>query len=203
MKHERQIWKKEDGLAAVEFALLAPVMILMITGFLELGYVTFARSTLESATLEAARSASATECPANRDEEMRMMIARRMEVITSADGSGPNIVVKAYGGNFSDVHAPEPFTDEETKDRPKNKKWDTGESYTDLNGNGKWDDDIGVDGSLGAAGDVVSYTTSYNVASLVPFLSERLNNGRNYYPITASTVIRNEPVFRDRCPAES
>jgi Flp pilus assembly protein TadG len=195
MKRLARIRADESGLSLVEFGLLAPVMILMITGFLEIGYVAYARSTLESATLEAARFAMATDCPDEREETMRIMIADRMSIISSADGQGPNIVVKSYAGKFGDVGTPEPFTDNVTV----NSKWDTGEPFTDVNGNGKWDADMGKDGSLGAAGDVVTYETSYKVASLMPFLAKTMSRGLGYYPINAATVTRNEPVFRNRC----
>jgi hypothetical protein len=54
---------------------------------------------------------------------------------------------------------------------------------------------MGTTGSIGAAGQVVSYTASIQVASLFGFINQRFGNGQAYR-LEASTVIRNEPVFR-------
>lgn len=182
------------GSAAMEFAFLGPVMILLLFGLLELGYVGFARSTLESATMSGARYAAAQSCLAKRQPGMQSIINTRMSDFNSADGKPVVITSKAYGSNFGDAGNPEPFTDANS-----NKAYDVGESYDDVNGNGKWDNDMGRDGSVGGAGDVVTLTTSFKLRPLVPFLAEQINGGRDHYQIGSSTVVRNEPFFRNNC----
>lgn len=187
--------RDQRGTAILEFALIAPVMLLLILGVFEFGYVASARSTLESATLRAARAASASECPAKRFAAMSAIITRQMAGISSGDGNPPVITVKDYGSEFGNVRPPEPYTD----DKPKNSKWDVGENYTDLDGSNSYTPDLGTTGSLGDAGEVVTYVASYNVRSLVPFIAERFNGGSSSYPIRASTAVRNEPVFGNKC----
>lgn len=183
-----------DGTAAIEIAMLAPVLLLFITGFFELGYIALARSTLESATLEAARSAVATRCPDARLAKITALINSKMQSISAHNNEAPTIVIRSYGtGGFGNVGNPEPFTDKP----PNNGKWDTGESYTDVNGNGIYDTDMGVEGSAGGPGQVVSYNTSFKVPSLMPMIAKQINGGLNYYEIDASTSVRNEPVFKN------
>lgn len=182
------------GTAVTEFAFLAPVMLLLVFGLLELGYVAFARSTLESATMMGARYAAAQSCLANREPGMQAIINTRMSDFGSADGQPVKIVFKAYGAQFGDVGNPEPYND-----MNDNKKYDIGESYDDINGNGEWDEDMGREGSVGGAGDVVTLNTSFRLRPLVPFLAESINSGRDYYQIGSSTAVRNEPFFRNDC----
>lgn len=179
-----------QAIAAVEFAMIAPVMILMICGFMEYAHVASARTILEAATMRAARSVAASDCPSRREAIMRAIIENAMTSVPSADGRDVEITTKSYGNNFQDVGEPEPFNDANG-----NSKWDIGESYTDINGNAQHDNDMGSAGSIGAAGQVVSYRARFQVASLFTFISYRFN-GSDRYVIEASTVIRNEPVFR-------
>ncbi len=188
----------DRGVAAVEFAMIAPVLILMICGFMEYAHLSSARTTLEAATMRAARAVAATDCPSSREAIMRSIIESSMDNVPSADGGKPKIVTKAYGDKFGDVGG-EPFVD-----KNKNKVYDEDptitdpdkrDTYTDINGNGKYDKDMGNVGSIGAAGQVISYSAEYKVKSLFGFISKRYSDA-DFYTIKASTVVRNEPVFR-------
>jgi Flp pilus assembly protein TadG len=190
----RKLRRREEGTTLVEFAMIAPVLFLLITGFMELAYVLFARSTLESAVMAAARSARVADCPAENAKVVEKMIQDRMTVISSADGQAAVVTVESYGQNFGDVGNPEPFDDANG-----NNERDAGESYTDVNGNGQWDKDMGATGAFGQFGEVVRFTASYNVTSLVPFVAAQINEGKNFYPIQAVTVVRNEPFREVTC----
>jgi hypothetical protein len=190
MRVASRLGHNERGIAAVEFAFVAPVMILMICGFMEYAHLSSSRTTLEAATMRAARAVAASDCPDRRDGIMRGIITNAMSTVPSANGGQVDIIIKSYAGNFSDVGEPEPFNDANI-----NGQWDPGESYVDVNGNAQWDSDMGSAGSLGGPGQVVSYTARYQVASLFNFISQQFS-GSDSYQIEASTVIRNEPIFR-------
>lgn len=187
----RNLCSDNRGIAAVEFAFIAPVLILIICGFMEYAYVSSARTSLEAATMRAARAVAASNCPAQRPAIMQSVVNNAMASTPRVPGTDIVIVTKAYSSQFSDVGEPEPFNDANG-----NGRWDTGEVYTDINGNGQWDDDMGTTGSIGGAGQVVSYTATIQVASLFGFINERFGSGQAYR-IEASTVIRNEPIFRN------
>lgn len=186
--------REEDGTAAIEFAFVVPLMMILIGGFLEMGYLSFARSTLESSILEAARSSRVLDCPTDQADAIRDGLEARMADVSSADGEPPVLVVQAYGENFGDVDNPEPFDDADS-----NGVFDEGETYTDLNGNGEWDIDVGDEGNFGDIGEVVQFSASYNVPSLFPYFANVINDGRDFYTIRATTVIRNEPASSDTC----
>lgn len=181
--------KDVRAVAAIEFAFIAPVMVLMICGFMEFSHVSSARTRLEGATMRAARAVAASDCPSERQGLMTNIIEQAMLDIPSPNGGVVEVITKSYSDKFGDVGEPEPFNDQNT-----NMIWDVGESFTDVNGNGAYDKDMGSAGSIGGAGQVVSYTARYQVESLFGFVSQQFK-GANVYSIEASTVIRNEPIF--------
>lgn len=190
MRTLRRLGPDRRGIATVEFAMIAPVMILMICGFMEYAHVSSARTTLEAATMRAARAVAASDCPDRRQGIMLGIVQRAMANTPAAPGTEVQVVTKSYSDQFRDVGEPEPFNDANG-----NGRWDPGETYTDINGNSQHDNDMGRVGSIGGAGQVVSYTATFQVASLFGFISEIYNDGEAYR-IQASTVIRNEPIFR-------
>jgi Flp pilus assembly protein TadG len=194
IRNLRRLARDRDGVTIVEFAIVAPVMILFITGLFEFGYVLFARSTLESAVLEAARGSRVANCPNENAKAVEKEIQDRMQIISSSDGVPPILKVESYGEEFGDVGNPEPFTDTNG-----NGKRDTGESFTDVNGNGNFDQDMGQSGDFGDFGEVVRFTATYNVSSLVPFIATTINDGQDFYPIQSVTVVRNEPFQDTTC----
>lgn len=190
----RRLMRDSGGVTIVEFAFVAPVMIVLLSGLLEFGYVAFARSTLESAILDASRSARVAECPGEAAELIEEEVVRRMAAVVSHDGEPPMLTVRSYGGEFGNVGNPEPFNDLDGSG-----SFDPGESYTDINGNAQWDDDMGKTGDYGGFGDVVEFNATFNVASLLPFVAARLNDNDGFYPISAETVVRNEPFKEVTC----
>lgn len=191
----RNLSRDETGVTVIEFAFVAPVMIILLGGLLELGYVAFARSTLESSILVAARASKVAECPDENADLIRAGLATAMSHVASADGNPPVLVVKSYGNNFGNVGNPEPFNDINGDGQ-----FDDGEAYTDINGNGQWDADMGKSGNFGAFGEVVAFSASYNVPSILPYMSKALNNTDGFYTIRAETVVRNEPFKEVTCP---
>lgn len=189
MRNVFPLAKDNRGIAAVEFAFIAPVLVLLICGFMEFSHVSSARTRLEGATMRAARAVAASDCPAEREGMMRGIITQAMEGIPSPGGGAVEIETRSYSDQFGNVGEPEPFDDQDG-----NSKWDEGEPYNDVNGNGNYDKDMGKLGSIGAAGEVVSYTARFRVFSIFRFVNTVVN-GSGVYDIEASTVMRNEPIF--------
>jgi hypothetical protein len=86
-----------------------------------------------------------------REERIRQIIDER--TLGFVDMDEATIRTLIYG-SFEDIGRPEPFTDGNRNNRP-----DPGE-YTDVNGNGQWDDDMGRAG-LGGPNDIVLYEVEY------------------------------------------
>ena len=86
---------------------------------------------------------------------------------------------------------PEPFVDTAAPSPLHNGKYDLGENYTDVNGNGKWDADRGIAG-VGNSGEVVRYKVDYEWHLMTPLLSDMLGDNGVFH-MSASVVVRNEP----------
>ena len=107
------------GVALVEFAILAPVMILLLAGAIELGRLAMIRSALEGAVSTAARAARVAldTDEEQRDEDLRRRIVQHMRPFATFPGREISIETNVYR-KFGDSYP---------------------ESYEDLNGNGQYD----------------------------------------------------------------
>lgn len=190
MRPLRSLPGDRRGLSAVEFAMLAPVMILLTAGTIEAAHLATVQVTLEGAVSEAARSAIATlELPeAERELAMRTHINRRMAFFPIQDG-GQLVISTTVYRTFGSTY-PEAF-----QDANSNGVYDTGETFDDRNRNNARDVAAPVTGTMGDIGDVVSYTATFPSALYFDFLASMFG-AQPGFPVKASVVVRNEPVRR-------
>ncbi len=177
------LWRDSGAASAVEFAFIAPVMLLFVIGIVEVAMVLFTWTLLEGGVREAARYGITgyTLTGQSREQTMRAIVAKYS--VGMIDMSKIAITSLTYK-SFANIGQPEPFTDTN-----HNGTRDPGESYTDVNGNGKWDEDMGADGA-GGPGDVVVYTVSYNWPLMTGYLADQMGL---FIPLSASYAVRNEP----------
>lgn len=192
----RNILRDVRGVAAIEFAILAPVMIMMITCTIEAAHLLTVRISLEGAVAEAAREASVKLdlSEDERDEAMRQYILQRMVAFPLHEDRTVEIATTVYR-TFGSTH-PEGYTDANGNghyDPPSGSV--PGETFNDRNGNGVRDLAVPVEGKMGGPGDVVSYTARFPAALYFRFLDDVF--GSDGFPLSASTVVRNEPVRRN------
>ncbi|MBW6522780.1 pilus assembly protein [Sphingomonas sp. RHCKR47] len=187
-----QIVRCRRGVTVIEFAMLAPALFLLICGAIELGHLTFARQTLEGAMIEAARTATASmeTSEADRGTIMRKSVTDAMSLFPAAPGKKITIETKVFA-DFASV-TPEIYTDVN-----KNGKYDANEPFVDRNKNGKWDPSTPKTGTMGDAGDVVSYTVTYPKAVLFQFVGNAIGFANGVEPLSATTVVRNEALRRN------
>ena len=181
----RRLLCARDGVAAMEFALAAPVVILTITGLIELSMVMFVTSLMEGGIRDASRFGITGYVPpgTTREEQIQKIIGDA--TIGLIDMASAMVQTKVYP-SFGDVGKPEPFTDTNA-----NGVHDAGEPYTDINGNGQWDADMGQAG-VGGPGDVVLYTITADWHLLTPLMVPLMGNGGTM-SLSASVAVRNEP----------
>lgn len=72
----KQIRKNDSGVAAIEFAMIMPVLLVIILGVLQLGIVFAANAGLQTAVGEAARYATIYPTPSDADIKARASIKR-------------------------------------------------------------------------------------------------------------------------------
>ena len=170
------------GAAAVQFAVLAPALLLLVIGSFEVAILLFVSGTMELAVLAASRAGITgfTEEGESREERIRGVILDRTHGFVDMDQTTIRTMVYE---SFDQIGQPEPFTDTNGND-----VLDAGEEFDDVNGNGEWDDDMGAAG-LGGPGDIVLYDIEY-VTGAITRLFEPIF-GRVVHH--AAVAVRNEP----------
>jgi Flp pilus assembly protein TadG len=170
-----------SGVTIVEFALIAPALLMVLLGTFDVGFNLYTTSVLDGATQKAARDSTIEGAETKGlaiDDAVRNSVH---DVLPSATVTFDR---RAYR-DYSDVHQPEDFTDVNGDGA-----CDDGEPFEDANGNGVWDADRGADG-MGGARDAVLYTVTVSYPRVFP-LMHLLG-----FPATVSTqtqtVLRNQP----------
>ena len=169
----------EHGATVVEFALLAPVLLMTLLGLFDMGYTTYTSSILQGSIAKAARN-SAIEGASHAAIDAKVEAA----VKDIAGNATVTFTRKAYS-NFSSVRRPEDFTD-----LNGDGLCNAGEPFEDVNGNKSWDADRGKSGG-GGARDAVLYTV--RVAYPRAFPISRFIGISETQVVESSTVLRNQP----------
>src|SRR3989304_1326724 len=154
--------------AAIEFALAAPILLVLIVGMIEIAMVMFISVAVEGGLREAARFGITGAAPVGLTRQQQIMNILDAHTLGLIDIATATITLKAYG-SFGAIGQPEPFNDIS----PANGIYDLGEPFTDLNGNAQWDADRGVDG-VGNAGEIVLYKINYDWLLFTPIIANML-----------------------------
>lgn len=182
----RRLATSEDGTPAIEFAFVAPLLILLLLGIVEVAMVVAGNILLEGAVRQASRYGITGYVPAGttRVAYIQQVVSKNSAGLINVNNVA--IDYKVYS-SFGNVHQPEPFVDQNG-----NTVHDTGEPFTDINGNAQWDVDMGVAG-LGGPGDIVAYTISYSWPVVSAILKPLLGGNDQLLKLKAQVVVRNEP----------
>lgn len=192
----RAFAKDSMGATAVELALIAPVLILLIIGIIELSMAMFINTVVEGSLKDASRLGLTGQIQKGTSNTQALVDMLNEASLGLLDLTTDDVSILVYE-NFAQVGKGEEFTDLDG-----NGKWTPGpyvhsdgtvypdgEPWVEVNGNGVYDEDFGVAG-MGAQGDIVLYTVTYNwnflSGQLIPILNGLI-------PMRASIVIRNEP----------
>lgn len=180
------------GVTVVEFAMVAPVMGLLLLGAFDVGHTLYMRSTLQGILQKAARDATLesgleTATQTTLDDKVRNQVRALANNATITFS-------RRYYRSFTNAAAAqfEPFTDTN-----KNGTCNAGEPYQDNNNNGRWDATGGNDGA-GGAKDAVLYTVTVSYPRFFPIY--RMVGGSSTTVLTASTVLRNQPYGDQAVP---
>lgn len=176
--------RSQDGATALEFAFIAPVFLLIISGVIEFSMIMLTTSTMESATNATSRLGKTGYVPGGTTRQQAIIDSVSTRTASLLDKNKITITSTVYS-DFTKIGQPEPCLN------PVNPPCNgaVGVNYVDTNGNGSWDSDMGLAG-LGNAGDVVVYTVSYPWPIMSPLMRPMLGNT---YNITVRSVVRNEP----------
>jgi Flp pilus assembly protein TadG len=184
---KRAILRDVRGATILEFALVLPVLCIMLFGALDFAYTLYIQAVLQGSMQKAARDSTLEGSTAATID------ANVQDQVTNLNKSGTVTFTRRYYRSFSDASAAqaEPFVDTNhngTCDGPVGAT--PGESYTDTNNNGIWDKDGGNSGQ-GGARDVTVYTATMSYPRLFPIYN--FMGGSNTMTISATTVLTNQP----------
>ncbi|TAD73627.1 MAG: pilus assembly protein [Sphingomonadales bacterium] len=178
----RQLRADRSGATLVEFAFVAPVLLMMIMGLFDIAHTQYTASVLHGAMQKAGRDLTLES--ANSQETS--IDTRVADQVRSVMPNGADITFeKVSHFDFADIGEPEEFTDQNSDDICNNN-----EPYVDTNDNGSWDPDRGTEG-LGGARDAVLYTARVSYPRLFPMYS--MIGLPTTVTLEASTVLRNQP----------
>ncbi|MEM8799507.1 MAG: TadE family protein [Pseudomonadota bacterium] len=185
----RHIRLGNQGSAAIEFAFIVPIFLLLVFGLYEVGYFFFAKNVLERSVRNAARQGITgyVPCGMSRQAFITQIIDQAMLGFSGVENR--EVTQKVYP-SFDTVGEGEPFEDD-NGDGKRN----GGEEFTDVNGNGLYDEDLGEAG-LGGPGDIVLYSAEYEVDTIVSFANGILG-GNDTITLVASVAVRNEDSVED------
>jgi Flp pilus assembly pilin Flp len=178
----RRLRQDARGVTAVEFAIVTPVLAMLMMGSFDLLYQRYVQSVLDGALIKAGRD-SAIETNASTaagnalDDAVKKMVRR---VAVDATFKSERRSYAAFA-----LVKPENFTD-----KNKNGKRDTGECFDDVNGNKQWDADPGIK-AQGGANDVTRYTMWVTYPRLFP--AAPLFGWSDKQTISSTTLLKNQP----------
>lgn len=173
------LMRDQRGAAAVEFAVVAPVMLMTIYGMFDMGHAQYTRALLEGAVEKASRSATIEGVTVTSIDARVSALVRQI-----APGAILTFKRTTYT-DFSDIARPEDF-DDINKDGTCNDD----EPYEDANGNGSYDLDRGKNGN-GGARDAILYQVTVRYKRILPI--GRLIGQSDTVTMNATTVLRNQP----------
>lgn len=180
----------DRGATLVEFAFVAPILVLMLMFLFDTGYYFYARSILTGEVQAAARaSALETATDTNRallDSSVETAVKR---LVGGGRLSFDRLSFKSYGRAQSRAEA---FVDANGDGICNNN-----ESFDDANRNGFRDADSGVAGQ-GGAKDVTIYSVTLQYDRIFPMAY--LLGWSQQVDMTARTILRNQPFDKQAEP---
>lgn len=189
----RRLGGDQRGATIVEFAMILPVMSVLLLGALDLGYRAYVQSIVQGSLHEAARMATvggvSTDTIAAHVRTRLRDFSRNATITTTA---------RSYS-DFTNVRIPETIT----SDTAPTGRYNFGDCFRDENGNGRYDLDRGRSG-MGNAEDVVYFEVSMTYPHILPIGGFLGGDWNNNVTIRQNTLLRNQPyagrIFADQTP---
>jgi Flp pilus assembly protein TadG len=174
-----------EGTAIIEFAIVAPMLFLLLIGIIEVGLIFFTTIVLEGATNIGSRIGRTGYTPTGMTREDYI----RSQIVSFSGGyldpADLQIDMLAYQG-FNNINQPEPCHIAVCTEQTTNPS-----EFDDINGNGHWDPDQGIAGA-GNGRAIVLYRVNYDWPIFTPMMRGVLGDPNGNFPIGAIATVRNE-----------
>lgn len=187
----RRLARETRGATVVEFAIIAPVMGLLLLGAFDVAHTLYTRAVLQGVMQKAARDGTLESgLLGARQTALDNKVKAQMKPLAN---NATVVLTREWYRTYEQAATKkfEPFTDTNgngTCDGPAGST--PGEPYEDTNGNLNWDR-TGGNLNQGGAKDAVLYTATMTYPRFFP-----INNfigGANTTTVTAATILRNQP----------
>ena len=176
----RALRRDTSGATIVEFALILPVLCMMLLGTLDLGYRSYVASVIQGTLHDAARMATVGGVTTGQIQtfvQNRLQAFSRNATITTT--------TRSYS-DYSGVRVAETIT----QDTAPFGTYNPGDCFQDANGNGGYDTDRGRSGT-GGSEDVVYFEVTMTYPHIMPV--GKLFGWSGNVTTTQNTVLRNQP----------
>lgn len=178
----RSLRGNKDGATLTEFAIVAPVLMIVVMGVFDAGHTQYSNALLNGVLQKAGRDLT---LQSGASSQSAIDTAVQLQIKNVVPSGATIALDKKSHFEFEDIGEEEEYFDDNDDGMCNN-----GERYVDYNGNGQWDDDRGFDG-IGGARDAVLYTATVTYDR--PFPMAGLIGASETVTIQASTVLRNQP----------
>jgi len=192
----KRLNRDEEGVTLVEFAIVAPVLLLMVMGIFDMAHSQYTSALMNGAMQKASRELTLQSAPSSQSAIDASVEAQIRSVVPS---TATIALEKLSHTDFTDIGEEEEYSDENSDGICNNN-----EVFIDENNNGQWDANRGEAG-IGGAKDAVLYTVTVTYDRLFPMYE--LAGLTDQVQLTASTVLRNQPfaeqqdiVMQGNCP---
>lgn len=176
----------QKGATLFEFAIVAPTLLLMVIGLLDLGHSIYYNSIIQGALQDAARLATVGD---KTQAQIDTFVAGRVQGLSR----NPTIVItkKSYT-DYTGVKKAEKIVTDTAPIGVYNAKTPTtpGDCHEDVVANGRHDTDRGKSG-LGGADDVIFYEVALTYDRVLPMFG--MLGYSNRPTIKVNTVLKNQP----------
>ncbi len=181
----RALVHEKKGATIVEFAIVVPVLLLLIIGLFDITYNLYMISTLQGVVQKAARDSTLQSAnPAVADAALDAKVTSQVHALYPSATVTPS---RRFYRTYADASAKKAET---WTDTDHDGTCDHGEPFTDTNNNGVWDVD-GGNGGQGGAKDRTVYTVTVTYPRMFPIAN--MIGWSKTVTLAATTVLANQP----------
>jgi Flp pilus assembly protein TadG len=185
----RRLLGEARGATIVEFAIITIPLTMMMCGLFDLGYRQYVAVQLQDALDQAARQV--TVGTGTTTAKINQIVTAKIRPV--ANNATVTVAPVSYD-SFAHVGKPEPIT---TDTAPLG-KYNAGDCFLDINGNGVWDADAGETGT-GGSDDIVVYTATVTYPAIMPMYG--LLGWSKTETVSSTTMMKNQPYASQPEPA--
>jgi Flp pilus assembly protein TadG len=184
----RQLYQNQRGATIIEFAFVAPTLILILLAGFDFSYGQYVRAILQGEVQKSGRDAALE----GSNGALAALDGRVRTRVDTLVGNATYTITRKNVASFERAGQAEPFADAVHGGAPLDGICNQGEAYTDENNNGSFDS-AATAGSNGQGGarDITIYTVVVSYPRLFPLSG--ILNVPSTVTHTATTVLRNQP----------